>query len=220
MASDLRIRVVMASCLLVALGAGVARAGGGKGDFLSDEEADKVRDAQDPSERIELYLNFAQLRLERFDDYRNRPPNPDYDISGYLDVQLDQYIRITDSLKDWIQDHYDRHDDMRLGLRKFVEMGPHQVEELQHFEQSPDPFAAGYRHALDDALSDFSDALDGATQALSEQTKMFGELKREEKAGAQAIKDRAGEEKKRTKEENKLRKKEHEKGPPSDRDED
>ena len=87
--------------------------GADKGDFLSDEEAEQLREAQDPSLRIEKYLAFAQIRLERFDDYRNRPPNPDYDIPGYLETQLDQYVRITDALKDWIEDHYDRREDMK-----------------------------------------------------------------------------------------------------------
>ena len=49
---------------------------------------------------------------------------------------------------------------------------------------------------------------------------MFGELKRDEKADAQTIKDREKEEKKDTQGEEKLRKKEHEKGPPTDKDED
>ena len=141
-------------------------------------------------------------------------------MPGYLETQLDQYIRITDALKDWIEEHFDRHDDMRAGLKKIMEMGPHQLEQLRRIEESSDPYTAGYHKSLGDAIDDFSDALDGATKALSEQSKLFGELKREEKADAQTIKDREKEEKKRTKEEGKLRKKEHEKGPPTDKDED
>jgi len=181
---------------------------------------DQLREAQEPSKRIETYLAFAQVRVERFDDYRNRPPNPDYDIPGYLDTQLDQYIRITDALKDWIEEHFDRHDDMRAGLKKVLEMGQHQLAQLRHAEDSTDPYAAGYRKSLSDAIDDFTDALDGATKALSEQTKVFGELKREEKADAQTVKDREKEEKRSAKDEGKLRKKEHEKGPPTDPDED
>ena len=209
----------MISALLLTLSQGAAW-GAEKGDYLSEEEVDKLRDAQDPSQRIQLYLSFAQTRLERFDDYRNRPPNPDYDIAGYLDTQLDQYIRITDALKDWMEDHFDRGDDMRPGLKKFMEVGPHQIDQLRHMEESSDPYSAGYRRVLGDAIDDFTDALNGATKALSEQSKMFGELKREEKADAQTIRDREKEEKKRNKEEGKLRKKEHEKGPPTDKDED
>ena len=65
---------------------------------------DQLREAQEPSKRIETYFCFAQVRLKRFDDYRSRPPNPDYDVPAYLDTQLDQYLRITDALKDWIED--------------------------------------------------------------------------------------------------------------------
>jgi hypothetical protein len=212
-------RTLMISILLLAASVGVAW-GQEKGDYLSDDEVDQLRDAQDPSARIEKYLAFAEVRLERFDDYRNRPPNPDYDIAGYLDTQLDQYIRITDALKDWIEDHYDRHNDMRAGLKSILEMGPHQIEQLRHIEQSPDPYVATYRRSLNDAIDDFTDAVDGATKALSEQSKMFGELKREEKADAQTVKDRQKEEHKVSKSEEKLRKKEHEKGPPTDKDED
>ncbi|MGO8816372.1 MAG: hypothetical protein ACLQVG_17175 [Terriglobia bacterium] len=191
-----------------------------KGDYLNDDEVDQLRDAQDASKRIELYLSFAQDRLTRFDDYRSRPASPDYDIPGYLGTQLDQYIRITDALKDCIEDHFDRRDDMRAGLKEFLEKGTHQLEQLRHVEQSSDPYAAGYRKSLGDAIDDFTDALDGGSKALSEQTKMFGELKRTEIADARTAKEREKQEKKDTHGEEKLRKKEHEKGPPTDKDED
>jgi len=212
-------RTLMVSVLLFAFSPTIAW-GAEKVDYLSDDEVDQLREAQAPSDRIEKYLSFAQDRLTRFDDYRSRPPNPDYDIPGYLETQLDQYIRITDALKDWIEDHFDRRNDMRAGLKKVLEMGPHQLDQLRHVDQSPDPYTDGYRKSLNDAIDDCADALDGATKALSEQTKLFGELKREEKADAQTVKDRQKEEMKQTKDEGKLRKKEHEKGPPTDKDED
>jgi len=202
---------------LVALG---VAAGAQQADYLSDDEVDELREAQEPSERIEKYLSFAQTRLTRFDDFRGRRPDPEYDIPAYLNTQLDQFIHITDALKDWIEDHYDRRDDMRAGLKRAMEIGPHQLEQLRHVEQSPDPYAAAYGKSLSDAIDDFTDALDGAAKALSEQTKLFGELKREEKADAQAVKAREKDEKKRNAQEEKLRKKEHEKGPPTDPDED
>jgi hypothetical protein len=212
-------RNIVISALLFALSLGVVW-GAEKGDYLSDDETDQLREAQDPSQRIEKYLSFAQVRLERFDDYRNRPANPDYDIPGYLEKELDEYIRITDALKDWIEDHFDRRDDMRVGLKKIMEEGPHQLDQLRRIEDSPDRYAAGYSKSLNDAIEDFSDMVDGASKALSEQSKLFGELKREQKVDAQEVKDREKEEKKRTKGEDKLRKKEHEKGPPTDKDED
>ena len=41
-------------------------------DYLSDEEADKIRDALTPAERIRLYLLFAEDRLKKFDYELNR----------------------------------------------------------------------------------------------------------------------------------------------------
>jgi len=212
-------RVLLTSSLLLAVSLSVAW-GAEKGDYLTDDEVDELREAQGPSERIEKLLTFAEARLSRFDDYRNRPANPDYDIPGYLETQLDQYIRITDALKDWIDEHFDRNDDMRAGLKKILEMGPHMLDQMRRAGEAKDPYAAGYQRSLNDAIDDFSDTLDGATKALSEQTKQFGELARVEKADAQTMKVREKDEKKRNREEEKLRKQEHEKGPPTDKDED
>jgi hypothetical protein len=212
-------RNVLTSALLFAVSLGVVW-GADKGDYLSDDETEQLREAQDPSQRIDKYLAFAQNRLARFDDYRNRPPSPDYDIPGYLETQLDEYVHITDALKDWVEEHFDRGDDMRIGLKKILDEGPHQLGLLRRIEQSPDPYTPGYRKSLDDAMEDFTDMVDGATKALSEQSKRFGELKREQKADAETVKSREKEEKRRSKDEGKLRKKEHEKGPPTDKDED
>ena len=191
-----------------------------KPDFLSDEEEDKIREAQEPSERIEVYLTLAQSRLERIEGFRSKPMDPQYDNGAYIDHLLDEYISITDELKNWIQDQYDRRGDMRKGLRKVLEMGPKQLDELRRIQESPDAYAADYAKSLRDAKDDLTDALDGATKALAEQVKMFGELKSDEKAEAQSEKERMKEEKKRTKEEEKLRKKERKQAPPADSDED
>jgi len=189
-----------------------------KPDYASDEEEDKIRDAQDPSDRIEVYLTLAQSRLDRITEFRSKPMDPQYDNGGYIDTLLDQYISITDDLKNWIQDQYDRKADMRKGLQKALEVGPKQLADLRRIQESHDAYTADYAKSLRDAQDDFTDALDGATKALGDQVKMFGELKQEEKAEAQAAKDRAKEEKKRSKEEEKLRKKERKQNPPTDND--
>jgi hypothetical protein len=145
--------------------------------------------------------------------------DPQYDNGAYIDRLLDEYISLTDDLKNWIQDQYDRRGDMREGLRKVLEMGPKQLDQLRRIEVSPDAYAADYAKSLRDAKDNFTDALDGATKALGDQVKMFGELKREEKAEAQAKKARMKEEKKRSKEEEKLRKKQRKQNPPAESDE-
>ena len=212
-------RASLALALFLPVTAFAIRAQTQKPDFLSDDEVDQIRDAQEPSERIEVYVTLAQSRLERIEEFRSKHMDPQYDNGAYIDHLLDEYISITDELKNWIQDQYDRRGDMRRGLRKVLEMGPRQLDQLRRIQESPDPYAKDYAKSLNDAKDDLTDTLDGATKALGSQVKIFGELKSEE-AQAQSEKDRAKEEKKRTKEEEKLRKKERKQAPPADNDED
>lgn len=212
--------VALLAVLSVLLAATAAFLPGQKTASLTEEEEDKLREAQDPSRRIEAYLDFAQARLDRFEGFRTKPADPQYDNGAYLDSLLDQYIALNDELKNWIEYQYPREADMRGGLRALLERGPRQLEILQHIQQTPDAYAPDYSDSLRDAIDDLKDALDGATKALADQQKKFAELKREEKAATRSSKERAKEEKKRNKEERKLRKKEHQKGVPAESEED
>lgn len=205
---------------LASLAAPACLLGGQQPASLSEEEEDKIREAQDPSERIELYLQFSQVRLDRFEGFRAQRADPRYDNGAYLDSLLDQYIKLNDELKDWIDYQFERQGDMRRGLRALLERGPRQLEMLRHIQETPDAYATDYKNTLNDALDNLKDTLDGATKALADQQKKFADLKREEKADARAVKERAKGEKKREKEEKKLRKKEHHKGAPGEADED
>ena len=191
---------------------------GQKPDYVSDQEEEKIRDAQDPSERIEVYLVLTQNRLDQIASFRSKPMDPQYDNGAYIDHLLDEYVALTDDLKNWIQDQYDHRADMRKGLKKALEAGPKQLEDLRRIQASPDAYAADYAKSLHDAREDFTDALDGATKALGDQIKTFGEIRENEKADAKAQKERTKEEKKQSKEEEKLRKKQQKQNPPDEDD--
>ncbi|HUY14301.1 MAG TPA: hypothetical protein VMX16_11835 [Terriglobia bacterium] len=183
---------------------------------LSEVEADRLRDAQDPGERIKVYLDLEQARLTLFDDFRKRAPDPEYDVGGYLSKVLEQYVKLDDEMKDWIDLQF-RHDgDMRKGLKVLVEEAPKQLEVLQHAQEDRDPYSAQYLSSLQDAIADMQDTIEGGSKALSLQNKKFGQLKRVEKQTVQDSKQMVKEEKKRMKEEKKLRKKEQKKAPPED----
>jgi hypothetical protein len=189
-----------------------------KPDYVSEEEEEKIRDAQDPSERVEVYLVLTQSRLDRIASFRSRPMDPQYDNGAYIDRLLDEYISLTDDLKNWIQDQYDRRGDMRKGLRKALEVGPKQLEDLRRIQDAPDAYAREYAKSLRDARENFTDTLDGATKALGDQIKTLGEIRENEKADAKAEKVRTKEEKKRSKEEERLRKKQQKQNPPDEDD--
>jgi hypothetical protein len=207
-----------ASLLLLAFWVGCLRAQ--SGPSLSDAEEEKLREAQDPGERIGVYLDLMQERLDRFESFRHQPDNPKYDNAGYLGDLLQDYVAIDVELKNWIDYQYQQQGDMRDGLRKLLERGPQQLALLRGVQGAPDRNTAHYADSLRDAIDQLSDTLDGATQAIGDQVKKFGELKREEKVAARAAKERAKEEKKRSKEEKKLRKRQNKGRVPGESDED
>jgi septal ring factor EnvC (AmiA/AmiB activator) len=192
---------------------------GQTGANLNDEEQDKLREAQEPAERIGVYLDLLQVRLERFESYRKKPPDSRYDTGGYLDDVLVDYIALNDELKNWIELQFQHTGDIRRGLRALLERGPQQLAQMRAVQQSPDNYSSQYSDALRDAIDQLSDTIDGATKALAEQEKKFGQMKREEKAEVQASQAREKEEKKRTKEEKKLRKRQRKAKVPGEIDE-
>ena len=192
---------------------------GQTGANLNDEEQDKLREAQEPAERIGIYLDLLQVRLERFESYRKKPPDSRYDTGGYLDDVLVDYIALNDELKNWIEVQFQHTGDMRRGLRALLERGPQQLAQMRAVQQSPDNYSPQYSDALRDAIDQLSDTIEGATKALAEQERKFGQMKREEKAETQASKEREKEEKKRTKEEKKLRKRQRKAKVPGEIDE-
>ncbi len=181
---------------------------------LSDVEVEKLRDAQEPSARIKVYLELMGARYSAFEQLRTKPiasPVKTGELLGHL---LDQYVRLDDEMKDWIQYQYDREGDMRQGLHALLDEAPGELQALRQAQKSPAAYtnASAYADPLENAIADLQDTLDGATKALAGQEKKLGLLapKEQEKETASASKAAVKEEKKRIKEEEKLRKKEEE----------
>ena len=172
---------------------------------LDELEEDRIREVQDPSERIEVYLDLLAVRLGRFDQARQQPVDPKFDQASFIHDLLGEYIALNDELKTWIEDHYERNVDMRGGLRKLVERGPQQVLILRGIQQQGGPDTEAYSESLQDAIDQMTDTIDGATVALAKQTKKLGELKKQEKEDLKLAKARGKEEARRTKQEKKER---------------
>jgi hypothetical protein len=170
-------------------------------DGLSSAEVDKLRDAQDPSERIKVYLAFQQDRLGRMEVVRES----NGDDQDNMDDLLNQYISIENELKDWIQYQFDHDGDMRKGLRALLDEGPGQLEILRHIQKSPPPGSSDFSMSLRDAIADMTDTLDGATQALALQQKKFPQMAQSAKADERALKNERKEQKKLNRKERKMR---------------
>ena len=172
-----------------------------KQDYLTSTEVEKLRDAQEPSIRIKLYLSFQLDRLNRIEAARES----NGDVRDSVDDLLNQYISIDNELKDWIQYQYDHDGDMRKGLRALLDQGPKQMEILRHLQSSPGLGAGDYASSLRDAIADMNDTLDGATAALAAQQKKLPKMTQGSNANARALKKERKEQEKLNKKERKMR---------------
>lgn len=135
-------------------------------DYLSVEEADKIRDADTPSLRIKLYLSFADDRLKKF-EYEIHRTVPERRRSEILNGLLNAYVGCMDDAADQIAVAREK----QLGIRDAVKLmqtkGKEFLDQLEKYEQGG-PELDTYRDTLEDAIDGTKDALSDAAEAEKE----------------------------------------------------
>lgn len=133
-----------------------------KKNYLTDLEADKIRDAMDPGERIRLYLSFAEDRLKKF-QYELQRKSPEGRRAEILNSLLNGYIGCVDDGADQIEVAREHQVDIRSALKLFDEKGKFFLTELQKINKdSPDYdlYVDTYQDALEGTQEDLKDVED------------------------------------------------------------
>ena len=132
-------------------------------DYLSDEEADKIREAQTPAERIKLYIEFAEDRLKKF-DYELKRTAPDQHRTDMLNGLLNAYAGCVDDGADQIQVAQDKQVDIREALKLMDSKENEFLTTLEAYEKNG-PDLDDYRDTLEDAIDGTKDAISDAEEA-------------------------------------------------------
>jgi hypothetical protein len=136
-------------------------------DYLTDEEADKIRDA-DTQERIKLYLSFADDRLKKL-QYELTRTTPEGRRGEILNGLLNDYAGCMDDAADQIAVARDKQIDIRGQLKLMESKGKEFLEILEKLDKGG-PELATYKDTLEDAIEGTKDALSDATAASKELT--------------------------------------------------
>lgn len=132
-------------------------------DYLSNEEADKIRNASTPTERIKLYLSFAEDRLQKF-DYEVHRTAPERNRSGILNGLLHGYSGCMDDISDQVDDAQQKQLGIRDALHLIKSKGKGFLTQLQKYEKKG-PYLESYRDSLEDAIDGTKDTLSEAADA-------------------------------------------------------
>jgi len=159
-------RSAVGSSAILSLGmlmmAGPARAQRPEKDYLSSLEADKIRDAETPNERVTLFLTFAEDRLKKFQYEIEHPsPNKHKEMLNYL---MNSYGGCVDDAADQIQLSLEKQENIRQAIDLMATKAKQFLEILQKYAKEG-PELEVYKDNLDDAIEGTQDALNEAEKA-------------------------------------------------------
>lgn len=124
-------------------------------DFLTPNEVDQVREAQDPNDRLLLYIHFARQRMDLLDQYlaKEKPGR-----SIFVHNTLEDYSKIIEAM-DSVSDDALRHNrPIDKGMIAVVGAEKEFLDKLNKIENSQANDLDRYKFVLQQAIDTTSDS--------------------------------------------------------------
>jgi hypothetical protein len=126
-------------------------------DFLTAEEIDQVRAAQEPNLRVQLYLKFAQQRVAQLNQLVSRERAG---RSALIHDLLEDYTRIIEALDTVADDALRRKVDVAAGMAVVVPGEQALLAQLEKIEDAKPSDLARYEFVLKDAIDATEDSIE------------------------------------------------------------
>lgn len=166
-------RVLVALLLFVGVPRGLAQR-----DFLTAEEADLVRLAQEPNDRLKFYVQFAQQRLELVRQLlqQEKPGR-----AALVHDLLDEYTKIIDAIDVVADDALQRKLEVALGIEAVAAGEKGMLAVLEKIVASHPKDYARYEFVLDQAVETTRDSLELAQEDLAKRSETVAAREEREK---------------------------------------
>ena len=137
-----------------------------KKEYLTTLESDKIRDAEEPSLRIKLFLDFAADRLKKF-QYELGRPSSERLRSERLNSLLNAFASCVDDAAELVDLGRERQDDIRAGIKEMQARVKEFLPQLEKLAAEGKDLAT-YKATLEDAIEATKEAQADAEKAAKE----------------------------------------------------
>jgi hypothetical protein len=179
---------ILAACALsfcaAFFGADLFKAAGqAKRDFLTTDEANQVRNIQEPNDRLVLYVHFAKQRLDQVSQLLAKDKAG---RSALIHDLLEEYTKIMDAIGT-VSDDAVRHKwDIAKGNTTLAVESRTMLQQLQKIQETAPKDMARYEFALKEAIDATSDNEDAAHLSSSDRIAEIAAEEKEKKAEQRA----------------------------------
>jgi hypothetical protein len=153
-------------------------------DFLSENEIEKVREVQEPNERLKLYILFARQRMDQVTQQLAKDKKG---RSLEIRTLLDDYEKIIEAIDRVSDDALKRKADITLGLGAVSEAEHKFVSQLEKIKDSSPRDLDMFSIELTEALATTKDSLDLAGESVVSRTDKVTAAADEEKKEVESI---------------------------------
>jgi hypothetical protein len=162
-------------------------------DYLTADEVDQIREAQEPNARLKLYILFARTRLALLQQYlsKEKPGR-----AALVHDTLEDYTRIIEAIDTVADDALVRKLPLDVGMKEVAAAEGEMLASLQKIADAPPKDLARFDFVLKNAIDTTSDSKELSEEDLHTRA---GELTAQEKKDKQDRKALASAEDKKAK---------------------
>ncbi len=136
-------------------------------DFLNTDEADQIREVQEPDLRLQLYLRFAQQRIDQLEQLMAKPKTG---RSGMIHDLLEQYAQIIEAIDTYIDNAIKRQKPITT-MGEVAKTEREMLAKLEKFGEMDAPDKSRFQFALEQAIDTTRDSAETSEQDLKTRTR-------------------------------------------------